>query len=524
MSSNVRSSSRPPRDARRYVDPHIHFFNLRYLPIRGLILNRAGPLGIPILALAWLLEATTVNDRSLDDSPAIGCSDLGDPAERGPRTAPPLLSDDASRAVNEFLDSIPTELFEHSKYEEALRRDVLSQPDLAATEVSTLLSGSGVQRRELLRTRLLAHPSVQPMTLHDESAPGLGGILQFLGNLRRGELELLEHAREDQPTVGLFVHLMMDMRTVFKDRPFYDYPRAVARTANLRRRCAALGVCVLPMVAFDPYRPGPNDHDEGLTIVRDAIMNQGFVGVKFYPPLGYRPTGNINSELPEVCTPQQLDARCGELFEFCIREDVPILTHCGPGGMELHPERTGLNADPAYWRRLLESRGMRGLRLCLGHAGSHIDWQTSCGCVGSETPTACPWGPSILALCREFPNVYTDLAHWTEVLTGDGWFRIKSSLEWAVKSQAGLGAGPFPVESKIMYGTDYPMPAPANQWGRYGSEFDRLLSTSAVLLPERERILRSNALAFLNLDRYLRRAEGVLTQSERDVLAPFSGS
>ena len=48
-------------------------------------------------------------------------------------------------------------------------------------------------------------------------------------------------------------------------------------------------------------------------------LRNGNIGVKFYPPMGYKPDDDYDS--------------IKELFEYCNSE-IPILTHCTPEGFE----------------------------------------------------------------------------------------------------------------------------------------------------------------------------------------------
>jgi len=43
---------------------------------------------------------------------------------------------------------------------------------------------------------------------------------------------------------------------------------------------------IMPFYAVDPRPPDPVES------VKKAIESQGFVGVKLYPPMGYKPIGN----------------------------------------------------------------------------------------------------------------------------------------------------------------------------------------------------------------------------------------
>lgn len=123
-----------------------------------------------------------------------------------------------------------------------------------------------------------------------------------------------------------------------------------------------------------------------LMLVRRAIEQGGFVGVKIYPPNGFAPLENHNvmmmhdpaednypfqgmrraaSEhgLPRLA--DWIDQAMAALYSYCEAMGVPILTHAnhsngfGPGFREL--------VAPERWDPVLA--GWPGLRLCFGHFG-----------------------------------------------------------------------------------------------------------------------------------------------------------
>jgi len=64
------------------------------------------------------------------------------------------------------------------------------------------------------------------------------------------------------------------------------------------------GLLIHPFIAYDPWR-GAVDlaagrSDEALQEVQDAILYQGAIGVKLYPPMGFRPSFNYYPEEPEA--------------------------------------------------------------------------------------------------------------------------------------------------------------------------------------------------------------------------------
>ena len=130
-----------------------------------------------------------------------------------------------------------------------------------------------------------------------------------------------------------------------------------------------------PFVPFDPVRElawrqglprpddpaiGPAEHVSSLALVKDAVLRRGFIGVKLYNSLGYRPLGNAEVDdarrrhfrkigRPRYCrfSGGEIDAVLDELYAFCVANQVPIVAHCGSDGIEAYPGRASRSAAPS---------------------------------------------------------------------------------------------------------------------------------------------------------------------------------
>lgn len=141
---------------------------------------------------------------------------------------------------------------------------------------------------------------------------------------------------------------------------------------------------VLPFFGVHP------DREEHFDLMRDAIENRGFLGVKLYPSLGY-----------EIDHPKLMD-----VYAYCVDNDVPVLLHCGHGGFYRKKEFIDY-CDPEKWIPVLQG-DLSSLRVCFAHFGG---WQSLGTPEGLDPGT---WGHTILELMRTLPNVYTDLAYHTD--------------------------------------------------------------------------------------------------------------
>lgn len=126
-----------------------------------------------------------------------------------------------------------------------------------------------------------------------------------------------------------------------------------------------------------------------LWVVREAIGKHGFLGVKLYPPMGFRPDGNRESgqSYPDrvhatlrgfgltLELGEELDRVLWDLYVWCAREGVPIMAHAY--NSQAAGDGYGCRASPAYWRQVLkrirENQDIpperRFLRLNLAHFG-----------------------------------------------------------------------------------------------------------------------------------------------------------
>ncbi len=145
---------------------------------------------------------------------------------------------------------------------------------------------------------------------------------------------------------------------------------------------------VLPFVAVNPRRPG---HYE---IMTRALESQAFVGVKLYPSLGY-----------EIDTPA-----LRKVFEYCERNDVPILTHCTDSGF-YEAENTKALADPRLWKPILGA--YPALRVCFAHCGGATNF-SAVPVAGEES-----WADVVIQLMGEYDGVCADIGLHVQMM-GNG--------------------------------------------------------------------------------------------------------
>lgn len=222
---------------------------------------------------------------------------------------------------------------------------------------------------------------------------------------------------------------------------------------------------LLPLYFYDPRRfnrpsetvfPESKDYgawDEIFNFIATDTMPGIWAGVKMYPPLGHKPFDELCEYLPDF-------------YHRCVKDKIPILTHCSPGGMITHEAQhymafdiedgdlclkrqvarqrqrekiirlTGKPASlapgytktcgetidkyrrfpfdyffnnyvhPETWRPVLEN--FPDLHLCLAHFGGD-EWRRGPISAWANNPPS-EWIKSIIDLTKKYENVYTDIS------------------------------------------------------------------------------------------------------------------
>lgn len=167
----------------------------------------------------------------------------------------------------------------------------------------------------------------------------------------------------DQTTIGFDYRLPQ-----IKFSPLNPMPPGMTQTSELAQvtRNAAhianssgygTNLKLIPFFGVDP-RSYPNGVAAQAAVAQ--ARQEGFCGIKIYPPMGYLPD----------------DPRLADVFDYCLREGMPVMTHCGRGGAgRKGPVNFSDLAHPYNWVPVLENlianRGSppapEKFRLCLAH-------------------------------------------------------------------------------------------------------------------------------------------------------------
>lgn len=223
---------------------------------------------------------------------------------------------------------------------------------------------------------------------------------------------LLEHLEKEDALIAL----MMDIRGDSESER--DRLRFLRQIDDLSEASLQKPGRIFPFFAVNPKR---ENHFE---LMKKAVEERGFPGVKLYPSLGY-----------PVQHPDLMN-----VYAYCEENEIPLMMHCNKGGF--YVEESFIDyCNPVHWEPILEE--YPNLTLCFAHFGGHETLSFPDGLSGDS------WGRKILDLLKHdrFPNLYADISYHADMMSDpDLEQRYLSNL-------ASLLEQPV-VQDKILFGTD----------------------------------------------------------------------
>lgn len=265
---------------------------------------------------------------------------------------------------------------------------------------------------------------------------------------------------------------------------------------------ASSGPVMHGYMGFDPlrevaFRNGKTEASP-LETARVALVDHGFLGIKLYPPMGFRPAGN-RPPYPDrvvkmlgLVPDEQLDTALRDLYSLCVDLDAPLLTHgsssngSGPGY-----EKRG---DPAYWIPVWEE--YPALRVCMAHFG-RFD-AVSAGREATGLPEG-SWEWRLGEFVRRNPgrNIFADVSYFSEVLTSTAAEQRRLAglfTTWINTFDQGC--------DHIVYGSDWIMLGKEQGYRDYATRVNAFLRVHCGLSDDAcDKIFRRNALRFLPLEK-----------------------
>jgi len=363
----------------------------------------------------------------------------------------------------------------------------------------------------------------------------LGRVLRWFGLFTRYRYALADqlagdHARQ-KFQVGLLCPALVDydhwLGQYVEGRGASPLPEQVTVMGRIGRR--SKGPAVHGYIGFDPLRQAAFEAGifrgyDPLALVRKALREEGFLGVKLYPPMGYRAMGNADpcqsypgerndamkrllalgpndsavdgckSPRPHAGSPalgRRLDAALAKLFDECVREEGAIIAHANDsnGANEDYSHR----ADPAYWLAVFQR--WPKLRVALAHFGSFD--ADSVGKPAGATGAQASWEWTLGRWLQRNPSaaVYADISYLVEIVDRTPADQAKYDAtvrEWISQ---------FDPECRhLMFGTDWMMLGLDKSYPDYTERvyqyFRRNIGFDGAMLA---RLFAGNAAAFLGL-------------------------
>jgi hypothetical protein len=249
------------------------------------------------------------------------------------------------------------------------------------------------------------------------------------------------------------------------------------------------GGYMLPLIAYNPWTD-IRDNNSSFELVKTAIFDYGYIGVKIYPPIGFVPYGNShlqhtgkNQAYPPGAA---LDEKLLQLFSWCAANHVPVMAHSGESnGRDLEGDTF---AGPDGWRQLL---------IKIGNSTDPpiVNFAHFGGGSTSSGHKANNWTVQFSGLMATKPgsHLYGDLAYWEELKWCDSKHPdcavAKSRIQRALVANKNAAR-------RIMFGTDWHMLSKEPTWQAYPREVTANLQG---VLPSMDDFLYRNALECFGL-------------------------
>jgi len=265
---------------------------------------------------------------------------------------------------------------------------------------------------------------------------------------------------------------------------------------------------------FDPLREALHRYnnlttESPLALVKRAVAEEGFIGVKLYPPMGFLPyqnkptlsAGDYPAHLDKGFRKTMsgaLDAVLADLYSWCVAEQVPVLAHAAnSNGAE--PDYSA-RANPDNWAAV--AKAFPGIRLSLAHFG---DFELGFAKPNRPKPKLeATWEWKMAKLSQSNPQslIYIDMSYLQRaMLNADNGQRkeIQRMLDEMRGNFTGLGDRLLFGTDWLMFGRELGFPA-FDRDGRYAERVGDVLRAAEFDQPARDRIMSSNAGNFLGLN------------------------
>lgn len=366
------------------ADVHCHTFNTADLPVRGFVhrvILGGAALTVHLATLADILASSAPGyyeeKQSLDRllAPAQLAATFGADTDKAPVPVEPELDVDA---------------------------------DIARVQASHpgLLEAIGAEMAAATAAQTAGEADVAAAGMFDQLS-AMRRAVKWVRLIRSSRLVITQHlVKNFGDRIDLFTPMLVDLGTGLSDTADTTAAQQmvlnekISRLSMVGRLPGVTRARLHPFVGFDPLRELRarlvGDITTPLDELDDAIKRFGFVGVKVYPPMGWRPLGNDddNGPMPRD-RGKQLDRVLRDFYDWCHSNDVPVTAH-GSRSNAAAPPFLDCGA-PSHWGQVLDE--FPDLHLNLGHFG------------GSTTTGPGSWMHQIAELMGQHQWLFADVGN-----------------------------------------------------------------------------------------------------------------
>lgn len=406
------------------IDVHCHIFNASDLPVEGFV--RRVALGDHEDQVVF--PATGPEEGFVAGLGAFLIAILSNKAKT------------AAEEIRDILEAQPTESFAlHRRSNAALVQEILnrfsfpvplrqgegpveSAPGTPPSDYKPLLKAiereiGGKQKRRGPEESGPSAPDAEELL---ESKGFVGRNVRWALKLlrpRRKQADELDRLYGGKEGIQLFTPALVDFSAWLNIEPRSPLADQIEVMDHIQRRRSGHSM-VHGFAPFDPWRQVSFDTGTGqgpapMELIKHAVMEAGFIGVKLYPPMGFLPSSNQGSGIPypERASsvrdfPQRLDNALSRLFAWCAENSVPVMAHAtNSNGAGI---RYAQRAHPNNWRKVLLQHP--NLRLNLAHFGGFDE--TLAG-----QPLSSSWEWAVGRLLKNNKDlIFADLSYLNEFL------------------------------------------------------------------------------------------------------------
>lgn len=248
------------------------------------------------------------------------------------------------------------------------------------------------------------------------------------------------------------------------------------------------GVLMHAIAPFDPLRDAISGKPLSFELVRRAVEEEGFVGVKLYPPMGFLPHGNADAEELDFADSirrgrtrealaRDLDTALARLFDWAgdPARRVPLLAHA----RDSYGGRPGyaVRARPTGWEGVMADKP--ALSVALAHFGDFD--AASDGTV---------WETDMAQILARHPGAYADFSYLSSAMDEPDAEKQRKAEQLRLFADH---------SEQVLFGTDWSFIALARGHGDYLAGLDAQLERAGFGGGARRLVFRENAIRYLGL-------------------------